>query len=237
VADRRKQKEELRREREERERQAQDAKARKRLVGYGAAAALVLAAGAVLAILVLGGGGSESEANADLLPGGGDVPEQAEFDLRKAASAAGCRLKAVRASGTADHTQDPNEHVKYDSNPPTSGRHFVVPVDDGAYTDAPSDEQLVHNLEHGRVIIWFKPSLPAADRASLKALYEEDSYQMLLVPRSNMSYRVAASAWNGDPAPSGVGRLLTCANVGPPLYDALRAFRDENRSQGPEAVP
>jgi hypothetical protein len=237
VADRRRQKEELRREREERERRAQEAKARKRLVGYGAAAALVLAAVAVLAVLVLGRGGGESEASADLLPGGGDVPEQAEFDLSKAAEAAGCRLKAVRASGTADHTQDPDERVKYDSNPPTSGRHFVVPVDDGAYTDAPSDEQLVHNLEHGRVIIWFKPGLPAAERANLKALYEEDSYQMLLVPRSNMSYRVAASAWNGDPAPAGVGRLLTCANVSPQVYDALRAFRDENRSQGPEAVP
>ena len=100
--------------------------------------------------------------------------------------------------------------MKYNSNPPTSGRHFAVPVDDGAYSTAPTDEQLVHNLEHGRVIIWFKPSLPKDTRADLKALFDEDTYQMVLAPRAKMPYQVAASAWNGTPEPSGLGRLLTC---------------------------
>ena len=77
--------------------------------------------------------------------------------------AAGCELKAVKASGSFDHTTDPNERVKYNSNPPTSGGTSSVPADDGAYSTAPTDEQLVHNLEHGRVIIWFKPSLPKDD--------------------------------------------------------------------------
>ena len=37
-------------------------------------------------------------------------------------------------------------------------------------------------MEHGRVVIWFKKSLPKAERANLKALYDEDTFQMLLVP-------------------------------------------------------
>jgi hypothetical protein len=52
-----------------------------------------------------------------------------------------------------------------------------------------------------------------------------------------MPYAVAATAWNQDPAPNGTGRLLVCNEVNDKTFDALAAFRDENRSQGPEPVP
>jgi hypothetical protein len=237
VSSRREQKEALRREREQREKEAQAAAARKRLVGYGGGGVLVIA---VIVILVLTlGGGDDSDGSIDpgVLPSGGSVPEQKEFDLATAAKAAGCELRDVKASGSFDHTTDPDERVKYNSNPPTSGRHYVIPADDGAYTTAPTDEQLVHELEHGRVIVWFKPTLPRDTRADLKAFFDEDTYQMVLTPRRNMPYQVAASAWNGTPEPSGMGRLVTCDSVQPEMWDALRAFRDEHRSNGPEPVP
>ena len=237
MSSRREQKEALRREREERERQAKAAQARKRMVGYGGAFVLVLAVVVVLGVVVMGGDSGSGDVDPSVLPSGGSVPEQKEFDLTKAAAAAGCELKDVKASGNFDHTTDPNERVKYKSNPPTSGRHFAVPADDGAYSTAPTDEQLVHNLEHGRVIIWFKPTLPKDTRADLKALFDEDTYQMVLVPRAKMPYEVAASAWNGTPEPAGLGRLLTCDRADPEMWDALRAFRDEHRSNGPEAIP
>ncbi|MBN1529646.1 MAG: DUF3105 domain-containing protein [Thermoleophilaceae bacterium] len=237
MSSRREQKEALRREREQREKEAQAAAARKRLVGYGGGGLLVIAVVLVLVFALGGGGDSGGSVDPDVLPGGGSVPEQTEFDLKAAAKSAGCELKDVKATGNFDHTTDPNERVKYNSNPPTSGRHYVVPADDGAYTTSPTDEQLVHELEHGRVIIWFKPSLPEDTRAELKALFDEDTYQMVLTPRPNMPYQVAASAWNGTPEPSGMGRLITCASVQPEMWDALRAFRDEHRSNGPEPVP
>ena len=117
--------------------QAKAAQARKRIVGYGGAFVLVLAVVAVLGVVVMGGGGGSGDVDPSVLPGGGSVPEQKEFDLTKAAAAAGCELKDVKASGNFDHTTDPNERVKYNSNPPTSGRHFAVPADDGAYSTAP----------------------------------------------------------------------------------------------------
>jgi hypothetical protein len=238
VSHRKQQKEALRREREERERQAREAKQRKRLVGYGAAGVLVLAVVAVLALLLLGGdNGGGASASSDVLPDGGSIPEQQEFEVRPAAAAANCRLRTVKGSGTQDHTTSPDERVDYDTNPPSSGRHYQVPAEDGAYSDAPTDEELVHGLEHGRVIIWFKPGLPSDERANLKALYDEDTYQMFLVPRSDMPYAVAATAWNGEPAPNGRGQLLLCNEFTPEIYDALRAFRDEHRSLGPEPVP
>jgi Protein of unknown function (DUF3105) len=236
VSSRKEQKEALRREREQREQEAKAAQARKRMVGYGGAGVLVIAVLAVLA-LVLSGSDDAGGVDKDVLPDGGSVPEQKEFDLETAAAAAGCELEDVEASGNFDHTTDPSERVKYNSNPPTSGRHFAVPAEDGAYSTAPSDEELVHNLEHGRVIVWVKPDLPVAQREQIRALFDEDDYQMIVVQRANMPYAVAATAWNADPTPLGTGQLMGCPQWNDDVIDALRTFRDEHRSNGPEPIP
>jgi hypothetical protein len=238
VSHRREQKERLRREREERARQAKAAEQRKKLVGYGAGGVLVLAAVVVLAILATGGGGGgggDAQA-AEVFPDGGSVPEQKIFDVAPAAKAAGCTLKSVKAT-SREHTTSLSVHVKYSTNPPTSGRHYEIPAQDGIYGEAPQDEELVHAQEHGRVIIWAKPSLPEDVRANLRALVDDDSYQMFLVPRGKMPYEVAATAWDADPAPNGTGKLLLCDKVNDKTYDALASFRDEHRSQGPEPIP
>jgi Protein of unknown function (DUF3105) len=237
VSHRREQKERLRREREERERQARAAEQRKKLVGYGAGGLLALAAIIVLVLLATGGndGGSDAQA-AEVFPDGGSIPEQKTFEVAPAARAAGCTLRDVK-SNSRDHTTSLDERVKYSTNPPTSGRHYQVPAQDGIYGDPPQDEELVHGMEHGRVIFWVKPSLPEEQRADIRALVEDDSYQMFLVPRANMPYAVAATAWDADPAPNGTGKLMTCDRVTDQTYDALAAFRDEHRSQGPEPIP
>ena len=49
------------------------------------------------------------------------------------------------------------------------------------------------------MIIWVKPSLPEDQRADLRALVDEDTYQMFLVPRANMPYPLAVTAWNARP--------------------------------------
>jgi hypothetical protein len=235
VSSRKERKEALRREREEREREAREAERRKRLVGYGAAGALTLGALVVVAVLLLGGGGSGG-ASAEMLPDGGEVPRPQVTELDEAADAAGCELESNRAQGR-EHTTSLSERVEYKTNPPTSGNHFIEPAEDAAYGEAPPDEQLVHTLEHSRVVVWFKPGLPEEARANLKALYDSDTYQMLLVPRRDMPYAVAASAWNREPEPNGTGRLLGCRRYSEGLFDALRTFRDEHRANGPEPVP
>lgn len=241
MAHRKDQKAALRKEREERDRKAREAQQRKRLVGYGGAGVLVIAVAAVLLVLALGGdegsGGTGSTASSDLFPDGGSVPDQTRFDVRPAANAANCRLRTIKGGGVQDHTTSLDERVKYDTNPPSHGRHYQIPAEDGVYSDPPTDEELVHGLEHGRVIVWVKPGLAEDQRADLKALFDEDTYQMFLVPRRDMPYAVAASAWNGDPVPEGRGQLLLCNRVTPETFDALRAFRDEHRSRGPEPVP
>jgi hypothetical protein len=239
VSHRREQKERLRREREERERKLREEQQRKRMVGFGAAGLLAIAAIVAVVIVAAGGNGGGSGPGGDtseLLPGGGSVPDQQEFDLAAAARAAGCEMRSRRANSRL-HTRNLDDRIDYATNPPTSGRHYEIPAEDGAYSEAPQDEELVHTLEHGRVIVWFKPSLSEDQRADLKALFDEDDYQMVLAPRRNMPYDVAASAWNRDPEPNGTGRLLLCDRMTPEVFDALRTFRDEHRSNGPEPVP
>jgi hypothetical protein len=238
MSHRREQKEALRRERELREQQARAAEQRKRMVGYGGAGLIAIVAVAALILLATGGddAGSGPGNAGNVFPDGGSFPTQTIFEVAPAAKAAGCELTTKRAN-SREHTTSLSDRVEYNSNPPTSGKHFEIPAQDGIYGEAPQDETLVHTMEHGRVIIWAKPSLPKNQLADIRALVEDDPYQMVLVPRANMPYPVAATAWNADPAPNGTGRLMGCTEVNDKTFDALAAFRDENRSQGPEPVP
>ncbi len=241
MSHRREQKEALRREREKREAEARASAQRKRMVGIGGGAIVAIAAIAILVMVATGSGGDDGggsvKGSGDTFPSGGSVPEQKQFDLAPAAEAAGCELESNKAP-SRDHIQDPAEKVNYPQNPPTSGKHFAVPAEDGLYNSAaPPDTALVHSLEHGRVIIWVKPDLPREAREQIRAMFDEDTYQMIVVQRPNMPFAVAATAWNADPTPLGTGRTLGCPQWNPDVIDALRAFRDEHRSNGPEPIP
>ena len=48
---------------------------------------------------------------------------------------------------------------------------------------------------------------------------------MVLFPNRRMPYEVAVTAW---------GHLLGCKKVNDETFDAIRAFRDRYRDQGPE---
>ena len=170
------------------------------------------------------------------LPAGGEVPEPRITDLDPAARAAKCEQQSSRAR-SRDHTASLYEQIDYDTNPPTTGRHFHAAAEDGMYEEAAHDSAIVHSLEHGRVVIWLKPTLPAKARAGLRALVEQDSHQILIIPRSEMPFDVAATAWNSSPGPAGTGRLLGCPSFSPGVYDGLRTFRDEHRAHGPEVAP
>ena len=238
MSSRKEQKEKLRQERLEREQAAAGAAQRKKLVGYGAAAVLGLAAIVAVVIAVTAGGGDDDSggarapddaaANAPTVSYAEDppaIPEAAEFDLRAAARAARCQLEDPPNEGS-DHVET---EVQYRANPPTSGSHHPVWTEDGAYTSTPRIENSVHSLEHGRINIQFAPDLPQQQIDQLKALFDEDSYHMLLYPNgTDMPYQVAATTWD---------HALLCEEFSPQVFDAIRAFKDQYRDQGPEFVP
>ena len=241
MSSRKEQKEALRQEREARERAARAAARRKQLVGYSVGAALAVAAIAVVAVLLIGGGGDGDGGGGDpdLYPADVGIadPSPVSTDVERAAEAAGCELESNPAT-SRDHLTEVNESGGYKQNPPNSGKHFAQPAADGIYDEHPAETELVHTLEHGRVVIWFKRTLPPEARGALKSLFDEDPYQVVLTPKEgDMPFAVAATAWNSDPPPLGTGRTLGCARWSDEVIDALRAFRDEHRGRGPEPIP
>ena len=247
MSSRKEQKEKLRREREEREAAAKAAEQRRKLIGYGAGIAVVLAAVVVGIVLLAAGGsdggdgktsgGGKEQVAADVLPDGGSVPEPEKTPLTRAVQQAGCELRSFKAD-SRDHTDDLAEKIKYESSPPTSGRHYQVPAEDGAYEVAPDVKELVHSLEHGRVLIWFKESLPKEIRANLKALYDEDPFQLIITPDETGSpYLVSATAWNRDPTPLGTGRLLGCKDMTDGVYRPSGRSATSTAATGPSRFP
>jgi uncharacterized protein DUF3105 len=227
MASRKEQKERLRAERLEREQQAQAVERRKRLVGYGVSGVLALAAiVAVVVVLASDGGGGGAEAAGGEFPEGSAPPEQIT-ELQEAVRAADCELEQTRDEGN-EHVEE-GTRVEYKANPPTSGDHLIVPAEDGAYTEPQPTEALVHSLEHGRILIQYDPSVPDSVKGGLKALYDEDPYHMILSPNdTDMPFEVAATTWT---------RSLGCPEMNPQVFDAIRAFRNEYRDEGPEFVP
>jgi hypothetical protein len=223
VASRKEEKERRRQERLERERRERERSKSRRLYSIIAAAVLVVAAVGAIALVVAAGGdetGSKGSTEGAIPP-----PPQKIADLEQAAKAADCKLSNPPIEGRT-HT---NDKIKYKTNPPTSGNHNPLPARDGVYDESPKTENLVHTLEHGRVIYQYAPGTPPRRIAQLKGLFEEDPVHAVLTPNATkMPYAVAATAW---------GHSIGCKRFNDKVFDAFRAFKLRYQDKAPEAVP
>lgn len=228
MASRKDQKEKLRQERLEREAAAAKAASRRQRLGYVVAGVLVAAVVIALASVALSGGGDGDGATTAKSSGDwpdGSIPARKISDLDAAVKAAGCTLEKLKDQGRG-HTTEPQ---KYKSEYPTSGTHDPEPARDRATLKSPGAEKIVHSLEHGRVVYWWRPGAAPSVIGALKKLYDEDNVLMLLAPyEGKPKYEVAATAWT---------RILGCPTYNDKVPDAFRAFRDEYRLKGPEYVP
>lgn len=125
-----------------------------------------------------------------------------------------------------DHIQPDQPHPPYSSNPPTSGWHWDNAQEWGIYTTPQVQEQLVHNLEHGGIIIQYN-NLTAGEVQQLADLVKQDSHHMILAPYPGLpsDVKIALTAWN---------HLQTCIGVN---ENAVKAFVNAFRDKGPERVP
>lgn len=95
-------------------------------------------------------------------------------DLGVAQSDAGCDPVTTNpASGNQNHVAD-GTPVTYDPAPPDSGPHYAspAPFSKRFYTvdDRPAVATLVHNLEHGYTVAWYRPDAPPGDVEALQAV-------------------------------------------------------------------
>lgn len=95
-------------------------------------------------------------------------------DLGATLEAAGCDPVAeAPATGSQDHVPD-GQKVTYPRFPPDSGPHYADPApftkrfyDVG---DRPPLETLVHNLEHGYTVVWYRDTMPDRQQSQLERI-------------------------------------------------------------------
>jgi len=209
--------------------------ARTRAILYGVAAAGIVALAIVL-IVVLG------------KKSGSDVAAGSDAKVRAAMIAAGCTftskpvLPPVHKVSSGYHLDVPKltSKVKWSTFPPSGGSHYGLWAIWDFYTQPVPPAQVVHNEEHGGVILWWGPKVPASTISELRSFYLEDPTSMFGTPIAGLGNKIAITAWTGDPARYyqdgyyGIGKLSIC-----PRFDehAFTTFRDAYRGHGPEGVP
>jgi hypothetical protein len=90
-----------------------------------------------------------------------------------AASAACDAIAEHAATGNQQHV-DEGTKVDYSDYPPDSGKHYPTPAPFGKrfYTtaDRPAVSTLVHNLEHGYTVVWYRSTLGSKDVKTLQSI-------------------------------------------------------------------
>ena len=110
---------------------------------------------------------------------------------------AGGQFRTYPALPRAPHYQtlNPTPAPKWNSFPPTSGRHYYQPLIFGIYTEPVPEIRAVHNLEHGAVILQYGDKVSKAGVAKITAWYRQDANAVLVAPLPKLGDKVALTAW------------------------------------------
>jgi hypothetical protein len=211
-------------------RDAPDPDRRQRLILYGAAAAGIVALVAVIGVVATSKNGS-SQTN--------------DKKVAAAMTAAGCTFKTVKAyvPGGQTHVDSLTKAFPWNTTPPSNGQHYPLWAVWGFYTDAVNPRQVVHNEEHGGVILWWGSKVPGTTVSKLQDLYNEEPDGMFGTKFPSLGSKVAITAWTGNPSTYqqngdfGKGHIAVCPSYTTETASAFRTFRDAYRGHGPEGIP
>ncbi len=120
------------------------------------------------------------------------------------------------------HLQPDDPIPAYNSSPATSGPHRPSPASCGIYTEELEDVLLVHNLEHGTVVVQYQPDISAADLAALQNFARTVGTHILVAPRADLPAPIVITAWT---------RMLTMDSLD---LNTLQVFYDRWARIGPE---
>ncbi|MEX0709714.1 MAG: DUF3105 domain-containing protein [Chloroflexota bacterium] len=165
-------------------------------------AILVLGAVILLLVLLFGGGGQSDRVGTPQIDNGG----------------------AHIAEGTAGGP--------YSSVPATSGQHWnsaTAPGPWGVYSTAQPQERLLHNMEHGGIVIWYQPGGLDADGLTALTSYVQaqvstERFKVILAPwaGADFNHPIAVTSW---------GWLLYLDSAD---MDQVRAYIDDHYLEAPE---
>jgi len=141
-----------------------------------------------------------------------------------------CDLQTFDAVGR-NHVQKRPPLTTYNSTPPTSGPHFGqprAPLIWNAYDEPLDQVALVHNLEHGGMVVQYGSGVSPATVQRLRTWYGEDPNGLVLAPlppateerEPTLADQIAVTSWT---------HLMTCNGFD---ETALDEFKDQYR--GPQ---
>ena len=110
--------------------------------------------------------------------------------------AAGSQGISTFAEAGRDHIDPATQPDNWNSNPPTSGDHLANWLQPGVYESDQDMRAMVHNLEHGYVLMLYK-DIPADQLNQLRQFAEaREGSKLILAPYSGLAQNgVALAAW------------------------------------------
>jgi hypothetical protein len=179
------------------------------MILYGLAATGIIGLVLVLALFAFAGGGSNSAS------------------VEAAMKDAGCTFKTYKEQPRTPHfaTTPPAKPFKYNSFPPSSGRHYFQTVTYGFY-DQPVDKySVVHNLEHGAILVYWGNKVPRSEIEKIRTWWQDDARGIVASPLPALGNKIAVVAWT---------HVAKCTS-----FDdkAFSKFRDTFQFKGPEQIP
>ncbi|MBA3587266.1 MAG: DUF3105 domain-containing protein [Chloroflexi bacterium] len=115
----------------------------------------------------------------------------------------------------------------YSSLPATSGPHWNTPAAWGAYSTPQNESQLIHNLEHGGVVIWYDAEALDAAQVTELTSYVEGQVASGISGR----FKFIVSPWGGSEPLGGSAAVTSWRHILTlDAFDmsAIRAFVDAN---------
>jgi hypothetical protein len=134
--------------------------------------------------------------------------------------------------GVESYRVDSNAHTEedltYELTPPVGGDHYPVPGTCGYYeSDAPPDELVVHDLEHGAIWIAHDPDLDATQLTVLSELVAQEA-KVIVTPYDGLAAPLVVSAW---------ARQLSLDSVDDPrLQQFIATYRNSENAPEPSAA-
>ena len=115
------------------------------------------------------------------------------FNLYRDAQLPGERFRSLGNAHIGERAATPN----YNTNPPTSGPHYPYLAGWGVFDEAPADEALVHNMEDGGVVLWYRSGTPEENELRIRQLEDASrGYRRItIVPRDSLDTTYALTAW------------------------------------------
>jgi len=126
----------------------------------------------------------------------------------------------------ASHIAVGSQLPEYTSNPLTSGPHYGQTARSGFRNEAISDQNIIHNLEHGDIWIAYHPRIAEEIVEELKQF---GAAKVIITPREANETDIAVAAW---------GRLDTFNIENNALsIERIKDFIKRYTNKGPERVP